>query len=45
MDVKIERLRELMAKYGDAKKPIWITEIGWPTHRMGISHNGLFQAG
>jgi hypothetical protein len=25
-------LRELMARYGDADKPVWITEIGWPTH-------------
>jgi exo-beta-1,3-glucanase (GH17 family) len=22
-----------MAKYGDGDKRIWITEIGWPTHR------------
>lgn len=28
----LEKLRALMAKYGDAKKPIWITEIGWPTN-------------
>lgn len=26
-------LRERMTKHGDAKKPIWITEIGWPTHQ------------
>ncbi|MHB1038465.1 MAG: WD40 domain-containing protein [Pirellulales bacterium] len=26
------RLRKLMTKYGDDAKPIWITEIGWPTH-------------
>ena len=25
-------LRKLMAKYGDYSKPVWITEIGWPTH-------------
>lgn len=25
-------LRERMTKHGDGKKPIWITEIGWPTH-------------
>jgi hypothetical protein len=33
------RLRELMAKYGDGEKPIWITEIGWPTHQgqRGVS--------
>lgn len=27
------RLRELMARYNLAQKPIWITEIGWPAHR------------
>jgi endonuclease/exonuclease/phosphatase family metal-dependent hydrolase len=33
------RLRKLMEKYGDGGKPIWITEIGWPTHqgRRGVS--------
>lgn len=33
------RLRRLMDKQGDAGKPIWITEIGWPTHqgRRGVS--------
>jgi hypothetical protein len=25
-----------MAKYGDAQKPLWITEIGWPTHSISI---------
>jgi hypothetical protein len=28
----LARLRKLMAAHGDADKPIWITEIGWPTH-------------
>jgi hypothetical protein len=28
----IERLRGIMAANGDGEKPIWITEIGWPTH-------------
>ena len=32
MDVQLEELRELMAKYGDGEKPIWITEVGCPTH-------------
>ncbi len=27
-------LQTLMNRYGDARKPIWITEIGWPTHRL-----------
>ncbi len=26
------RLRNLMKQFGDEAKPIWITEIGWPTH-------------
>ena len=33
MDAQIERLRAMMERYGDADKPIWITEVGWPTHR------------
>lgn len=28
----LRRLRELMHRFGDSQKPIWITEIGWPTH-------------
>ena len=33
------RLRRLMEKHGDASKPIWITEVGWPTQRdrRGVS--------
>lgn len=27
------QLRELIDKYGMKGKPIWITEIGWPTHQ------------
>ncbi len=27
------RLRRLMAERGDAPKPVWATEIGWPTHQ------------
>lgn len=35
----IQRLRRLMAGHGDAEKPIWFTEIGWPTHEgpRGVS--------
>jgi hypothetical protein len=34
----IEMTRELMLRYGE-EKPIWITEIGWPTHKdeRGVS--------
>ena len=31
LDVQLDKLRALMAKYGDAEKPIWLSEIGWPT--------------
>ena len=31
-DLQIEDLKRLMAKYGDADKPFWMTETGWPTH-------------
>ena len=36
LDQSIEKLRAIMAKYGDAKKPIWITEVGWPTHQVKL---------
>ena len=32
LDTRIDALRELMAEFGDANKPIVITEHGWPTH-------------
>lgn len=28
----LDNLRELMARYGAGDMPIWITEVGWPTH-------------
>lgn len=36
LDKKLESLRALMAEFGDADKPIWITEIGFPTHKNGV---------
>ncbi len=32
LEADLLRLRELMTRYGDKDKPVWITEIGWPTH-------------
>ena len=29
--VELGKLKELMSRYCDSGKPIWITEIGWPT--------------
>ena len=45
MDAQIEKLRGVMAKYGDAKKPLWITEVGWPTHRLGMGQGEVMLAG
>lgn len=39
------KLKDLMARYGDAHKPVWVTEIGWPTHKANIPTPGVFQAG
>ena len=36
LDLQLEQLRSFMAKNGDGEKPIWITEIGWPTHRQTL---------
>lgn len=44
LDLKLEKLRALMAKYGDAKKPIWITELGWPTHQAQFKAESLLRA-
>jgi hypothetical protein len=40
----LERLRSLMDRYGDSTKPIWITEIGWPTHQGPRGVSELVQA-
>jgi hypothetical protein len=26
------QMRAVLARHGDARKPLWITEVGWPTH-------------
>ena len=44
MDAQIDKLREIMAKYGDAEKAIWITELGWPTHTPNIGGAGLLSS-
>jgi hypothetical protein len=38
--VQAERMRDVMAKHGDARTPLWITELGWgsaPPNRFGLT--------
>ena len=37
LDRRIIALRDLMTRYGDNEKPIWITEIGWPTPEVRMA--------
>ena len=36
LDTGLEKLRALMTEFGDGRKPVWITELGYPTHRNGV---------
>lgn len=45
LDLKIEALRDVMAKHGDAAKPLWVTEIGWSTEKAESADGGAFAAG
>ena len=45
MDAQIEKLRVLMEKHGDRAKPLWITEVGWPTHRVNMYESDVLLAG
>ncbi len=45
LDVKLEAVRALMAKYDDAKKPLLITELGWPTHEASLGSAAVLRAG
>jgi len=29
---QIQQLRDAMTRNGDTQKPVWFTEVGWPTH-------------
>ena len=44
IDTDIRSLKALMAEFGDGGKPIWITEVGWPTHRRSLRDFGFFGA-
>lgn len=42
---KVTDLRAVMEKYGDGRKPIWFTEIGWPTtEKAKLPAPGLLSA-
>jgi len=45
LEERFAGLKAVMAKYGDAEKPLWITEIGWPTQVQRIAAPGLIKAG
>lgn len=45
LDAKIRKTRALLAKLGDEAKPIWITEHGWPTHRLQLAGAHAILAG
>ncbi len=40
------KLKNLMARYHDQNKPVWVTEIGWPTHATrGLTQECLIKTG
>ena len=41
----ITGLKNLMGKYGDADKPIWISEIGWSTQKGRTTVGGVLEQG
>ena len=46
LDNWLATLKDLMARYGDAGKEIWITEIGWPSpHEARFPAPGVLRAG
>ena len=45
LDVKLEQTRALMARYGDAGKPLLLAELGWPTHDASLGAVGVLRAG
>lgn len=45
LDTGLEALRNLMEENGDGGKPVWITEIGWPTHRQTLGGASVLREG
>lgn len=44
LEEELERLRELMARYGDGNKPIWASEGGYPTNK-GFTDGEILRMG
>jgi len=43
LERRLAGLRKVMEKYGDEKKPIWVTELGWPTQKQRLAVPGLLR--
>ena len=43
LEQRILDLRKLMDKYGDSRKPIWVTELGWSTQKQRFVVPGLLR--
>ncbi|MCL1921467.1 MAG: beta-galactosidase [Kiritimatiellaeota bacterium] len=43
LEQRVHGLRQVMEKYGDAKKPIWVTELGWPTQKQRLAVPGMLR--
>jgi len=43
LEKRVLDLYKLMEKYGDAKKPTWVTELGWPTQKQRLAVPGLLR--
>jgi len=42
---ELRSLKAVMREFGDAAKPIWMTEIGWPTQRLGVPDRAVWTNG
>jgi hypothetical protein len=45
LEKRYSDLKAIMAKHNDAAKPVWFTEIGWPTQKQRLAAPGLLKAG
>jgi len=41
----VKKLREEMGRYGIGSKPVWVTELGWPTHEVSFFPEDVLLAG